>query len=107
MNSLRQALDEYLEMRRAMGFKMIESGYMLPKLIHFLEARQLTFITSELAVHWATQSNKCQPAQWARRLRQVRVFARYRKAVDARTEVPALKLLPYPTQRATPLHLYR
>ena len=55
-----------------------------------------------MAIQWATQSNTCQPAEWARRLRQVRVFARYRKATDPRTEVPALKLLPYRPQRATP-----
>src|SRR5207237_571872 len=54
------------------------------------------------AVRWATQPHHVQPAEWARRLRWVRGFARYHHAIDARTEIPPTELLPYRPQRHAP-----
>jgi integrase len=46
-----------------------------------------------------------QPAEWARRLSIVRIFARYRRATDPRTEIPPDGLLPHRPKRARP-YLY-
>ena len=46
-----------------------------------------------------------QPAEWARRLSIVRIFARDRHATDPRTEIPPDGLLPYRPKRARP-YLY-
>ncbi len=80
MNTLRQAVDDYLALRQAMGFKLHEESRLLPRYIDFLENQGEVFITTDLAVRWATQCRAAQPAQWAKRLRFVRVFARYRSA---------------------------
>ena len=87
MNTLRQAVDEYLALRQAMGFKLHEESRLLPRFIDFLEAQGEVFITTDLAVRWATQCRSAQPAEWAKRLRFVRVFARCRSATDPRTQI--------------------
>jgi integrase/recombinase XerD len=105
MNTLPQALDEYLALRQAMGFQVRDARSLLGRFIAFLEQQEATYITHELAVHWATEPRAVQPAEWARRLSLVRGFARYRSATDPRTQIPSMGVLPYQPQRASP-YLY-
>ena len=105
MSTLRQALDDYLALRQAMGFKLAEARIRLPQFVDFLDRQGATFITTEWAVQWATQPRHVQPAEWARRLQWVRGFARYHSAIDPRTEIPPTQLLPYRPQRRAP-YLY-
>lgn len=105
MNTLPQALDEYLALRQAMGFQVRDARSLLRRFITFLEQQEATYITHELAVHWATEPHAVQPAEWARRLSLVRGFARYRSATDPRTQIPSMGVLPYQPRRASP-YLY-
>ena len=105
MNTLREAVEDYLTMRRGLGFKLREAGKGLLDFVSFLEQRGATYITTALALEWAQQPSSVQPAEWARRLSLVRGFARYRSAIDPRTEIPSSKLLPYRPERARP-YLY-
>jgi len=105
MNSLRRALNEYLELRRGLGFKLQDAGRQLPHFVAYLEQQGCTFITTELALTWAQYATSGQPAEWARRLGYVRGFARYCQATDGRTEIPASGLLPHRSTRARP-YLY-
>jgi integrase/recombinase XerD len=104
MNTLRESLHEYLELRRALGFKMHDAGLLLPRFVSFLEERQAVSITTRLALEWAQQPS-VQPAEWARRLCFVRGFARHRRATDSRTAIPPVGLLPFRSRRARP-YLY-
>lgn len=102
MSTLRPALEEYLQVRRALGYKLREAGAELPRFISFMEERRAEHITARLALEWAQQPTNVQPAEWARRLGYVRGFARYRSAWDSATEVPAAGLLPHRRGRARP-----
>ncbi|MGH8636457.1 MAG: tyrosine-type recombinase/integrase [Burkholderiales bacterium] len=104
MNTLREALQEYLDLRRGLGYKMHDAGLLLPKFVQFMEGRHAEHISARLALEWA-QRPSVQPAEWARRLCFVRGFARHRSAVDSRTEIPPIGLLPHRSTRARP-HLY-
>ena len=104
MNTLRQALHEYLELRRGLGYKMHCAGLLLPRFISFMEEHGAEHISARLALEWA-QRPSVQPAEWARRLCFVRGFARHRSATDSRTEIPPIGLLPHRSTRARP-HLY-
>ncbi len=104
MNSLHQALQEYIDLRRGLGYRMGCEGLLLPKFVNFMEERCAEHINAKLALEWA-QSGLVQPAEWARRLCFVRGFARHRSATDNLTEIPPLGLLPYRSKRAKP-HLY-
>jgi len=105
MTMLRQAVEEYLNMRRALGFKLQETGKGLLDFVTFMEKHRAPYITSALALAWAQQPQNVQPAHWAQRLSYVRVFARHRSATDPRTQIPPPGLLPFQPKRARP-YLY-
>ena len=105
MNTLRQAVQDYLELRRSLGFKLKVAGRMLPDFVAFMERHRASYVTQALALDWARQPSNVQPAYWAQRLSFVRAFARYRSAFDRRTEIPAQGLLPFQPKRARP-YLY-
>jgi integrase len=102
MSDLHSALDEYLNIRRALGFKLRDQGTVLPQFLFFLEKKGASFITTDLALQWATLPENVLPAHWARRLTMVRTFARFRSAVDPRTEIPPQGLLPFRYRRKPP-----
>ena len=102
MNTLRQAFQEYLTMRRSLGYKLQSAGTGLLDFVTFMEHRRASYITHSLALAWAKQPSGVQPAEWARRLSHVRVFARHRSATDPRTQIPPAGLLPYRPKRAQP-----
>jgi integrase len=105
MNTLREAVTDYLAMRRALGFKLRLAGVALFDFVSFLETRDTAYVTTLLSLEWAQQPSSVQPALWAQRLCWVRGFARFRSATDARTEIPPLGLLPHQPKRARP-YLY-
>jgi integrase/recombinase XerD len=105
MTTLRQAVQEYVRMRRDLGFKLHATGKGLLDFTRFMEQHRAPYITQALALSWAQQPLHVQPARWAQRLSYVRGFARYRSATDPRTQIPAACLLPFQPKRARP-YLY-
>jgi integrase len=92
-------------MRRGLGFKLREAGNGLIDFVTFLEQHKASFITQALVLEWVQQPLNARPAYWAARLSFVRGFARYRSAIDPRTQVPPTALLPFKPKRARP-YLY-
>ena len=104
MNSLDQALNEYIAIRRALGFQLREAASCLRNFVAFLQTEGASYITTELALRWATQPAKAQPSTWAWRLGMVRRFAAWHSAMEPRTEIPPPGLLsPVSTKDA---HIY-
>ena len=102
MNTLLKALDDYLALRRGMGFKLTEHEGVLRKFIAFMHTQGAEFITTQQALSWAQQPLHTSQAHRAQRLGMVRGFARYLSATDPRTEIPPKSLLPAQPQRAQP-----
>ncbi len=105
MTTLREAVHDYLTLRRSLGFKLHDAGKLLLAFVTFMEQRRASYITPRLALAWAQQPSTVRAAEWARRLSVVRTFARHRSAADPRTQIPPEGLLPYRPQRARP-YLY-
>ena len=105
MTDLQQLLDEYLATRRALGVGLKLAGRLLQRFVAFAAQSEAAFITTELALQWATEPRGVQPAQWANRLGMVRRFARFANAVDSRHEVPPPGLLSHRYRRSQP-YLY-
>jgi integrase len=105
MSSLRDALEQYLALRRSLGFGLQLPARSLRNFVTFAEGEGASRITTDLALRWAQQSTDVQPATWAWRLAMVRRFAAWRSATDPHTEVPPAGLLPYRYHRRPP-HLY-
>lgn len=102
MTSLADHVDDYLQVRRAMGFKLEDHGRLLPQFVAFLDERGETTVTVDLAVAFATLPRDVQPFRWKQRLTVIRGFAGYLAGFDPATEVPPCGLLGYRRQRPTP-----
>lgn len=105
MKTLRQAVKDYLSLRRSLGFKLKKHEPCLQEFVSFLKKKRAARISTTLALQFATQHRHQQPAEWAARLSVVRGFARYRSGDDLVTEIPLPGLLPYRAIRARP-YLY-
>ena len=88
MIALAQAVNEYLALRRALGYKLERQGSRAAQFVEFLEQHDATVITTELALAWAIQPADATRRWWHQRLTIVRGFARYLQAFDPRHEVP-------------------
>ena len=55
MNGLRKAVEEYLDLRRSLGFKLQDAGKGLINFVGFLERHRASYITRDLALEWAQQ----------------------------------------------------
>ena len=102
MSELRRHAEDYLRLRRALGFKLTLHGPLLAQFIDYLDAAGAPGITTELAVSFAQLPAGVQPIVWAHRLSMVRGFARYLQAIDPATEVPPHDVFAPRYQRPTP-----
>jgi integrase len=102
VSPLREALKEYVTIRRSLGYQFYGQRLLLEDFVAFMEQADAPTVTIELAVRWARLPKDARPIWWARRLGTVRGFARYLTTIDPRTEVPPRDLLPARAQRLAP-----
>lgn len=102
MTDLATAVEQYLALRRALGYRLRHETWWLPDFVSFLQKRRSPVITTALALEWACLPAHASRSWWAHRLSAVRQFARHHSASDPRTEVPPADLLPGRAQRLTP-----
>jgi integrase len=105
MSELRQALADYLAVRRVLGYRLARAEKLLAQFLTYLEARGEGRLTTEAALAWATLPGGAHRGWMSARLSVVRRFAVYLRGIDPATEVPPSDLLPGRTGRATP-YLY-
>ena len=101
MSGLRRAAEDYVSLRRAVGFKLARAEGLLVGFVDFAESEGATHVTTELALRWATLPAEASVAWWRSRLSVVRGFARHLSALDPATEVPPLDVLPRVAASAT------
>ncbi|HEX9518197.1 MAG TPA: tyrosine-type recombinase/integrase [Streptosporangiaceae bacterium] len=105
MSELRIALRDYLALRRALGYQLKQTEWLLGGFVSYLEEHGEPQVTTALAIAWARWPASADPRWWHARLGAVRGFARYLASIDPRTEVPPADLLPAVYHRVTP-YLY-
>jgi integrase/recombinase XerD len=84
MRTLEPALENYLNTRRALGFRLYESERLLTQFVAFVKVKQSGYITAEMALDFA-KNCRATPTRWAKRFGIVRLFCRYVHAIDPRT----------------------
>jgi integrase len=99
---MRAHLEDYLRLRRSLGFKLTYHGYVLPSLVSYLEQVGAATITAELAIAWAGLPAGVLPITWAHRLGAARGFARYLATIDPATQIPPAGIWPTTTPRPRP-----
>ena len=102
---LRQHLDDYLSLRRALGFHLDNAGRLLGQFVGYLDRRGTDTITIEDTLRWAMLPAHASRHWWAIRVSVVRGFAAYLHSVDPRVQIPPTGLIRCGTCRATP-YLY-
>ncbi len=98
-----QRAHQYLDHRRALGYRMQRDGQML--LLFARWADDLGHrgpVTVALALQWATLPAQAAKTYHAHRLTVVRCFARYCALFDPDTEIPSTRLLGPAYRRCTP-----
>ena len=70
MKPLREAVQDYLALRRSLGFKLRATQDSLTEFVAFLEQREVTRITTAIALEWALSKPRTCPglATWKTRL---------------------------------------
>lgn len=105
-SSLRVHVEEYLSFRRGLGFDLGSAACHLRSFARYAEqVGHRRPITVDLATRWALRSRSREPAQAARRLAMIRVFARHRALIESATEIPPVGLLRRAPRRKQP-HIY-
>ena len=105
MSPLRQALIDYLAVRRSLGFKLGRAEGLLLQFVNFAEERGEQHLLTSTMLTWATLPANTHKNWLSKRLSIVRCFAKHLHTIDPLTEVPPTDLLPLPRCRATP-YLY-
>lgn len=92
-SALRAVLAEYLSLRRALGFQLVNTGRLLGQFVGYLEQHDINTITTEHALAWATLPAGASPHWWAIRMSAVRGFAAYLHSLDPSVQVPPAGLI--------------
>jgi integrase len=102
MTTLTQRVDEYLTVRRSLGYDLSLSGRVLRCFTAFADRESADHITVDLFLRWKNTFGSANNDTWSARLSMVRVFAGWLQAHDERTEVPPLGLIAGKSRRARP-----
>ena len=106
MINISKAAQEYLAMRRQLGFRLSYTGCVLKGFSAYLLSKKSSYITVNLAVEYAMLNKNVKTIQWSKKLKIITLFARYLKAFDPRTEIPPPQLIPCSYQRPMP-YIYK
>ena len=102
MSTLSDSLDDYLRLRRLLGYKLERVGQVLADFVAFSEDAGADHIDTDVAVSWALRSPNPDSSWRAGRLGAVRGFARYLHALDPRHDVPPPRLISRGVGRPAP-----
>jgi len=100
--SLHERAEEYLRLRRALGFRLRREGQVLPQFADYLEQQGAATVTAEHAIAWAQLPRGVHPVTWTHRLTAVRSFAAWLHTIDPAAEVPPKGVFPGQGKRPAP-----
>jgi len=107
--TITQRAQAFLAERRRLGFQARTTGYALLSFARFMDRHHPKApLTIERMADWARRDKQQRrtPETWARRLKQLRPFARWLRQFESRTEVPDESVFGPVPGRVAP-HIYR
>lgn len=102
MSRLDAQVDDYLRLRRALGYRLEREERWLHQLVEYLQAAGSDSLTSELTIRWARLPATAHPRHWAQRLGCARKFAGYLHTIDNSTQIPPTGVFPAQRHRPAP-----
>jgi integrase len=105
MTTLTKRLDDYIAIRRSLGYDLTATEKVLRRFAAFADHQGEDCITVDLIMRWKAAFGSATNDTWSARLRMLRIFATWLRSLDARTEVPPEGLISGKLRRARP-HIY-
>jgi integrase len=102
MSELREAVEEYLALRRSLGFKLEDPAATLRRFARFSDEEAAGEISTDIVLRWLRETSKAQPATKASWVDTVRRFAIWHRATHPQTQVPPAGLIPRRHHRQRP-----
>ncbi|WP_208353217.1 tyrosine-type recombinase/integrase [Pseudaestuariivita rosea] len=102
MKTLTQRLDEYLALRRSMGFDLSFDERVLRKFTTFGDENGFHCISTPLFLDWKVNYGRADNNTWSHRLGMVRRFAFWLAEHDDQTEIPSSQLVTGRYRRRVP-----
>lgn len=93
-------LDDYLAVRRSVGFKLVTSGGRLRRFAEFAAAKGETHVRIDTAVEWAGSAPS--PHERNVRLQEIAIFARHLRAEDSKHEIPSPHVFAFKRHKRLP-----
>ena len=108
MNTLQEAVQDYLALRRSLGFKLRDAGKGAIGFCRVHGAAACLLYYPSLSTRLGATEPRRHHRPWAaRRLSWVRCFARHRSATDPRTRDSAGKLITVSTKAGATLSVFK
>lgn len=102
MTTLTERLEDYIAMRRSLGYDLSFAARVLRRFTAFADRKGADHITVDLFLHWKESFGNASNNTWSARLGMVRGFAGWLQGQDARTEVPPAGLIIGKLRRGRP-----
>lgn len=102
MITLTERLDDYITVRRSLGYDLSFTARVLRGFTRFADHEGANHITVDLFLRWKKGFGKADNNTWSARLGMVRMFAGWLQGHDARTEVPPPGLIAGKQRRGRP-----
>lgn len=106
MKSLKTLLQEYLTLRRSLGFSLKSNEIELKHFVKFADARGCVYISLPVALEWATRSGTAKGKGSSRRIQILRDFAKYAHVESEFHEIPHPMTMPPVIKRRKVPHVY-
>ena len=102
MSTMTEAAQQYLRLRRSLGYKLEVPGRLVLSFAGHLDALGIAHVTADAAAEWATAPRNAKPYWHWLRMSAVRGFAVYLHSLDSRHQVPPSDMLPRQYTRPAP-----
>lgn len=102
MTTMAQRLDEYVTVRRTLGYDLAFAARVLRGFAEFADNERADHLTIDLFLRWKSSFGNASNNTWARRLGMVRGFAGWLQGQDEQTEVPPSGLITGKVRRSRP-----
>ncbi len=102
MGALTEAAQQYLRLRRALGYELEEPGKLVLSFAGHLDGLGITHVTVDAAAKWATAPRGAAPYWHWLRMSAVRGLAVHLHALDPRHQIPPSDMLPRQYTRPAP-----
>jgi integrase/recombinase XerD len=102
MTTLTERLDDYIAVRRSLGYDLSFTARVLRGFTTFANREGTNHVTVDLFLRWKEGFGRASNSTWSTRLGMVRGFAGWLQGHDARTEVPPSGLIVGKLRRGRP-----